>query len=363
MNNVLIIGVGGTGSDAVDMLYKRIQTLKGEKNFRIKAVVFDTDDGDMAKIGEATTVSMSQNGTVGTVCDKLGVANVEEWFPFDDPAIRALPMNKGAGQWRKKSFLAFMAAMEQPERSLTFHRVMDSLFDSTDKDATYQIYTVASLAGGTGSGSFIPITLYAKRYMLETMHASSVQTAAVLACPGIYADQQTTEENRSKVYANAYAILRELNAMNLVANGYNNSDADIHHAPIKFKLGAEGTQVGVLFDSSDEKYWEATKATPFNNVFLFDKILGCESIKKHNEVLADSLFTVLCTSIGVAIDSEMDNHILLRALAQNTAIYASLGTSRLEYPKDTLLDYLAHKKALDAADGDWMTLYHKVEDY
>ena len=63
---------------------------------------------------------------------------------------------------------------------------------TADPGASCEIYIIASIAGGTGSGSFIPIALYAKRYLRRTLGKDPIVNA-MIALPDIYADSQTPE--------------------------------------------------------------------------------------------------------------------------------------------------------------------------
>lgn len=359
MKNILLIGIGGTGSDAVDIFFEKCKELGNQTGNNITALVFDTDAGDLKKISAAKTVTMADNASVGTICDRFGREFLKEWFPCDDKAVRSQEMIRGASQWRKKSYLAFLNLMNKPLARSTFISALEDM--TTDPSASCEVYIVASIAGGTGSGSFIPIALYAKRYLRKNLGKDPIINA-MLALPDIYAESQTPE-NRIKVYSNAYAILRELNAINLVARNFNAGVAEHKKAPIRFRIGdAKEPSVGLLFDSMDKQFW-TPEAAPFSQVFLLDRIPGINSVSAHNIVLANSLYTILCTDIGAAFDSEFSNHELLRSQNNGSnAIYAGISTAQLRFPKDTVLDYLAHKKTLDSCDSEWLVLHNAVEN-
>lgn len=358
MKNILLIGVGGTGSKAVDIFFQKYNELGNQTGNNITALVFDTDAGDLKKISAAKTVAMADTASVGTICDRFGKEFLKEWFPCDDKSIRAQEMVRGASQWRKKSYLAFLNLMNKPLARATFIEALEKMV--ADPGASCEIYVIASVAGGTGSGSFIPIALYAKRYLRKNLGKDPIVNA-MIALPDIYADSQTPE-NRIKVYSNAYAILRELNAINLVARNYNAGRAAQKKAPIRFRIGhPDEPSVGVLFDASDKQFW-TPEAAPFSQVFLLDRIPGLNSVTAHDIVLANSLYTILCTEIGSAFDSEFSNHELLRSQNNGSnAIYAGISTSQIRFPQESILDYLAHKKTLSACDNEWLALHQAVE--
>ncbi len=358
MKNILIIGVGGTGSRAVDVFNKRIEQFGKHNDNNVTALVFDTDKGDIEQISSATVVPMADPASVGTICDRIGKRYIREWFPCDDMAVRSQEMMKGASQWRKKSYLAFLNLMNNSVKRATFIQALDKMV--ANPGALCEIYVVSSVAGGTGSGSFIPIALFAKRYLRKNLGKDPIVNA-MLALPDIYADSQT-EENRIKVYSNAYAILRELNAINLVARNYNAGRTSQKKAPIKLRIGhPDEPNVGVLFDASDKKFWTPT-AAPFTQVFLLDKIPAVTSIRAHDMVIANSLYTLICTDIGAEFDSEFSNHELLRSQNNGSnAVYAGISTSQVRFPCDSILSYIAHKKTLDACDNEWLVLHNTVE--
>ncbi len=358
MKNILIIGIGGTGSRAVDIFFQKKNELGNQAGNNITALVFDTDKGDIAKISAATAVPMSDNASVGTICDRIGREALREWFPCDDKAVRAQELVRGASQWRKKSYLAFLNLMHKPQARTKFISALEAM--SVDPTSPCEVYVVASVAGGTGSGSFIPIALYVKRYLKKVLGKDPIVNA-MIALPDIYADSQTPE-NSVKVYANAYAILRELNAINLVARNYNAGVAEHKKAPIKLKIGdACEPNVGLLFDASDKRFW-TPEAAPFSQVFLLDRIPCLNSVAAHDIVLANSLYTILCTEIGSAFDSEFSNHELIRSQNNGSnAIYAGISTSQIRFPKESVLDYLAHRRTLESCNNEWMILHNAVE--
>ena len=359
MKNILLIGVGGTGSNAVDILYSKISEFKNQTNSTVNAIVFDTDVGSVETIKNAVPVSMADPASVGTICDRVGLDYIREWFPCDDKAVRSQEMVRGASQWRKKSYLAFLNLMNKPQARSAFIGALEDM--SKDPSATCEVYVIASIAGGTGSGSFIPIALFARRYLRKHLGKNPIVNAMV-ALPDIYAESQT-EDNRIKIYSNAYAILRELNAIYLVARNFNaGENRKVKRAPVKFRIGNPNEpNVGVLFDSDDPQFW-TPEAAPFTQIFVLDRIPGLKSIAAHDIVLANSLYTLICTQIGVEFDSEASNHEILRSQNNGSnAIYASVATSQMVFPVESVLDYLAHDKAVSACDGEWLVLHKAVD--
>jgi len=361
MKQILLIGVGGTGSSAVDALTQKLRDMGNTADTHITALVFDTDIGSISGITAANSISMADTAGVGAVCDRLGNDKVAKWFPFDVPSVRAQDLVYGASQWRKKSYLAFLNAMNKQASYTTFIRALEEV--GKNANDTCEVYVIASIAGGTGSGSFIPIALFAKRYLCNVMQRDPIVNA-MIALPDIYEESQTPD-NRIKIYANAYAILRELNAINQVARGYNEEvygSDDNKKSPIRFVIGDEKDRnVGVLFDASNPEYW-TPKAAPFDQIFILDRMPGVHSIHAHDIILANSLYALIGTKMGSCFKSAQNNSLMM--LAQNNgsnAIYAGISTAELRFPKETILSYLAHEKAYRACEEEWLVLHRLTE--
>lgn len=359
MKNILLIGIGGTGSSAVDILYQKIASLKNKTNNQITAVVFDTAERPQEQ-SSITRLTLSDNATIGTVCDRIGTKYLHEWFPCNTPRVRARDLTRDSSLWRKSAYLSFLNLLNKHNMRTAFHRAMEDL-NRANPEAPYEIYMVSSLAGGTGSGLFLPIALYAQHYIRE--HLGKIpQISAMIACPDIFVDKNSPDI-QARFYTNAYAFLRELNAINLVTHGYNRDAKNGKKVPIRFRLGAEDEPLaGVLFDSEDENYWRV-EAAPFSKIFVLDKISGVHSVEAHKNVLADTLYTILCTDVGRKNDSEFSNHVLLSS--QNNggnAIFSGIATSQVQFPTDSILTYLAHEKALATCESSWLILHNRVKE-
>ena len=355
MKNILLIGIGGTGNAAVDLLYRKIEKLGNRTNNKIMALLFNMDTGNVIEVPGAQTICMTDEVSVGKVCDRIGSDQLEDWFPWDDEEVRSQSMTFGTSLWRKKAYLAFLNIMYKRESRFVFHRALERMANS-EPGSTHEIYVISSIAGATGSGTFIPIALYAKRYIKQHIGISP-SVSAMIACPDIYADH-LVPENLDKAFANAYAAMRELNAINQVARSGCNRINKLKKTTVNFRLGSERDPiVGVLFDSTDKRYWRPD-AAPFDKVYVLDRIPGVHSIEEHYVVLADSLYTLMCTNVGSSVDAEASNHATL--ISQNnggSAIFASISTSRIKFPTETLLDFLATERTLRICKSQWLTLH------
>ena len=367
---VLLIGVGGTGSRAIDILSAKIDKLGNQTDSTVTKIVFDTDERDVAKIQNAYALPLVDARHLDTICNDLDKKTLEDWFPCYDDKTAAknnmVPITpysnqdllSGASQWRKKSYLAFVALMHDDVRRMRFENALRTVGAN---NSSCEVYIVASIAGGTGSGSFIPLALYAKKFLTETCGVTNVGVTALLACPDIYLDALDRDDEKIKVQANAYAILRELNAMNMTAFGHNSREGNgPRHSPIHFRLGhKDDTVIRVLFDSDEENY-QNPKAVPFKKIYLFDRINGLNSVAAHDSVMASALYSLICTNVGLAFNGR-DNNALPDIVTNPNSIFASMSAFEVEYPIDSIMEYISHMKAIKAVEGSWLHIYEIVE--
>ena len=385
MKNILLIGIGGTGSAAIDLLYEKIDALGDQSDNRFAAIIFNTEHDHTATHDGIERISLSDTADIGTICDRIGRQYLKDWFPCDlteEPQatpveqiaaastngffspkdvrhIRNQQTSRDSSLWRKNAYLSFLNMLNRAEDKATFHRVMENL-NQKKPDAPYDIYIVASIAGGTGSGAFLPIALYAHHYIQQHI-GKTPQIHALIACPDIVAHHHSAEM-QTKFYANAYAFLRELDAITRVTRGHNRNAENEGNAPIRFRLGhPDEPLAGLLFDAMDQRFWKPTAAS-IQNVFIVDKIPGVQSVEAHHCVLADTLYTILCTDVGTTTDSELSNHVLLNAQSNGTnAIYNVISTSAVQLPTESILHYLACEKAKEQCEKYWLLLHNRVQ--
>ena len=360
--NILLIGVGGTGSQAADRFQKKLKRYGNQEGNLITTLVLDSDEEDMSKLDKSTVcIPLSDNGRIGDICDRLGF-DALEWFDCEDESIREQEMYKGCSQWRKKSFLAFVSMMQDDTRRGKLHGALEQMKKAAaGQNMVYEIYVVSSIAGGTGSGCFIPLTMYVKRYMRDVLGITADEVTALLACPEIYEGCQEGEEQRLKLFANAYGILREINSFNLVTHGYNRPEEK--NTPVSFRLGSPKEKyVKVLFDAEDETYWKS-EYSPFKRIYMMGRV-PCLDVAGHNLMMADTLYILLCTANAGAIDSAVSNMAgLLAEEGKENSIFSSLATADVVYPTDAILDYFATCKTEEAFEGDWRVLHNAVEAF
>lgn len=340
MKKVLVLGIGGSGC-AVAEIYS--EAVKNNENIRFLGI--DTDVEALEKTSEIKTLCLTDYSSLGKVVDILGKENVSEWFPCDDndgkvQFFRAMEMGKGTNGWRMKGLLSFEYMLSDEEKREAFHKVLDDVAHS-DKETLcedVEIIIVNSLCGGTGSALFLPVALYVKRY-LKNKYGKEIKVKGLASCPDIYEDCLTSE-NKIKAYANAYAAMKEFNAVDLVSKGYNEYAKKTSKSKVEFKIGSEKSSgIGVLYDSTKNEFSEKS-ARPFDKLYLFERIVGTRTVKAHEQMMAK----VLDLIESETVDREEN-------------VYAGISISEVVFEYDTIIDYVALKKTYDDIENEWLWLY------
>ena len=350
---ILLIGIGQLGSSVAD----HFAIMAKKENLPVHVLAVDTDIRSQESIYHAQAVSMAHMCKLSDVLAALDTENLKAWFPCRSENdcveyFENLSMSEGSNQWRMKALLAFNYFLSLPRSAALLHAKLDAVIEAfgdasgennenpennEGERRTVELYTVASLAGGTGSGLFIPLAYYIKRYFKE--HGiSCVSANALLVLPDICEDLLTPEQ-KVKAQANTYAAMRELNAITLASLGRDVS--------FSMKIGsASDPYMGLLYDSESEDA-KLPESRPFEKVYLFRRVPGIQSITPHIDILANAARTI-CTEDTLAAPSGTD------------AIYGGFSLSKTVYPRDCIAEYISLRSLYDAATSQWMPLYEST---
>lgn len=344
MKNVLILGLGGSGAWVVNAFFAN-----RNQEERISCLAIDSDIEAIGQITGIPALCLTEYTSLGNVIDKLEKDTVSEFFPCDDSQgkvgfFRTLEMGRGANGWRMKGLLSFESMLSDPEKSAVFFDFLNRQIDRDDPDGQIEIVIVSSLAGGTGGALFLPVAMYLKRYY-KNRYNRDVTVKALLSCPDVYVDALTSE-NKVKAYANAYAALSELNAVDLVSKGYNGKAQAESKCKISFKIGSEKSKgIGVLFDSSKPEF-AVSSAQPFQTVYLFDRIPGTNSIAAYERIMAKMIGLILDDNDGKA----------------SSEIYAGFSLAEIVFASESIVDYVAKKKVFEELGSEYLSLYRTTLD-
>ncbi len=238
----LYIGVGGTGMEVMMRVRRRILNASwGSENVRLESlsqfpiaqfIHFDLDQGSVIDSGRAQAEDLQYNLVKFTDDEKIVESfdiekysrddaslsrypHIQNWLPLTPKKIRELGIDpaKGAGQIRAVSRLYFFdkysktrdkirAKLNVLKAGLSSDEVLKKLNLELDT-SKFRIVVIGSVAGGTGSGSFLDMGWLAKWVAANEVEAADVELM-------IFLPTGFASANKSRTEANAYAALMEI---------------------------------------------------------------------------------------------------------------------------------------------------------
>lgn len=338
---------------------------------RIEFIGFDTDVGDINKLKNLRPdqlFQVSDNKTVYQVVTKHGEA-VRDWMvPIDQlpVQVRTQPLDHGAGQLRFLTRLALYDRFSDRAFEPQVRSAIAKLARHDGRDVfkgTMNVFVVGSLAGGTASGSFLPITLLIDEILRNTKINPTINGLFLLGDIFVHTGKIPVKQ-LPNVRANCYAALAELHAVNSAVG----PDGDLGGLGYEYLPGHALIRDG----------------RPFRDLTLIDfenqtgGNLGKE-IEYYEKLAARALFTQIFTAVGGARDSIVVNDLIDRtspaavydvryALAGGqsgadlTKYVSSAGVYGIEYPRDDILRYLSVRFARETLTGEWLLLDERFQD-
>jgi hypothetical protein len=351
MKQTVLIGLGGTGSRVVNNVARELQ----KRNININdgivtCCVLDTNQSD----NDLITASGTAIPVIPT-CDERIIdqylalyANKEprRWCPYS-ASYGQESMIDGASEIRSKSRIAFMDTMATG-KILELQNAIEKVFHNKPGTAEkVRVLLVSSLAGGTGSGMFIQVALWLRKFFGERQSLATIRGIFLLPDIFIRTIPNVRDNPRKKLYhyANAYAAIRELNAINKVVKG---------NAKLEKPLIIDD-----LFDSN------TPNAKPvFDNAFFIDDVdaggAAFDSIEAYEEIAAQIVYMQLYAPMQNELISVEDN--LFRAFESNPEpVYGSCGTAKAEYPVDAVAEYCALRATQDAISEGWNKIDSEID--
>lgn len=351
----LMIGLGGTGCTVVSRVKQRV----GTKDPMIQFLGFDTDTNQDESQG-LTVIQTSRDATVGELL--RSERGWQEWFP-DNNMLRARDVTQGAGQCRVLSRLAFSDTVRRRAALTELDAAIRqlSLEQGQVKAEPLKVVIVSSFAGGTGSGSFIQVPLFLRKYLQNKYQLSNIRIRGLFALPDVFQSVQSSDIQEESMYANAYASLRELSAINAICLSAN---PEVNKYQIK---------IGDLFDSkklrsrhnADNPAITTAGVKPYDFIFFVDdvnrnnRILG--SHKDYINLMAEIAYMQAYSPLVKKTMSREDNLINTMMLTDGESMYGSAGCAKLVYPYDDVVEYCALRAAADIIDEKWTVIEAKFK--
>ena len=175
-----------------------------------------------------------------------------------------------------------------------------------------RVSIVSSLVGGTGSGIFIQTALLIRDYTSKHFTSLNVKIHGELILPSNFA---FLFYNHTKMYfmeANAYAALKELNAINEC-----------------FFNNASSIQLSYKFDGTDEK--TVIDSLPYDYCFLYDKVNKGNCF--NGEYIEDAIIERLFCSSSNALNNAFVNSLRSETRKRGGNLYGIISTEKI--PKDS----------------------------
>lgn len=350
MAQTLVLGLGGTGSRAVNNLAK-ILNANGRKINSTKdmcCAVFDTNKNDNGKIIKSGTeipvIPTSRPQKIADYIEQYRHLNITEWCP-ESPEYLEESMIDGASEIRTKSRIAFLDTIESDtinELEIMINRVLDSNLTSK-----IRIMVVSSLAGGTGSGMFIQVALWLRKFFSR----SQITIRGIFLLPDVFINTiEDIRENKTtqvRHYCNAYAAIRELNTITKIMKS---GSVDL----------TEKIQIGDLFDSDRD----ANKGkSVYDYAFFVDyqdsNGISLPEIGDYEEMLAQLVYMQMYAPMKDDMYSEEDN-AFLSFVSNEEPLYGSCGTSKAVYPANSVATYCHLKAIRDSLSDNWKRIDNEI---
>lgn len=325
---VLLIGLGGIGCSIVDKTYGRLKK-EGGLDF-LEALVFDTDQGEMVKLENVPNECKIQTSTDKSVKYVLERdENATLWFP-SHPRILNMQLINGAGQIRAVSRLALRSAMKAGRLNYV-QSVKDRIYKLGGNAAEkgVRIMIVASMMGGTGSGMFLQIPLYLREVFQSKFGADRIEIQGTFLLPDVLKGS-IDEKQKMNVYANAYAAMKELNAINMSLSG----------SKVSVNLEYRPDQIEKTRDI-------AVKNWPYDYCFIYDKedtkgrVL--DTLEDYKSMVSENLYSQVFGPISDQMYSYFINTVRETIRKGSRNIYGGIGIGKLIYPYEDICEFITCK--------------------
>ena len=348
----VLVGLGGIGTEIVDRVYSMISDQ--ERN-RVAVHGFDTDVNDIEQRenlrGRITQISARM--TVGRCYELVKEAGgtVEGWFPPLSTELARKPLTEGAAQVRAVSRLAYYHAMLTGKMQNLEKQVAEIFQNRAQEyETTPRIVIVSSLAGGTGAGIFLQTALYLRELLADYFDQDTVIVRGMFLLPDLLIKNgKLPPSQHDTVRANAYACLKELDAITRNASGVGGGvTIELEYRPNQRDLSIRRGQ------------------KPYDFCFLYDyanaagRNLG--QLSAYIEQVVQALYLQFFTPMGDNNRSQEDNNLRASINHQGTNCYCGAGVSRLVYPYESIVEYCTTRWIEESLSGQWRRLDDAYED-
>lgn len=351
MGPTIIIGLGGVGSEIVSMVEKRMFDLPEDSFKKLQPLLrFAIIDTDVNALRERKRQDF--RGAVVQISDNMTVEkylyydqDAKEWFP-PCQILSTKTMTEGAGQVRAISRLTLNLALQKQDNFRPLYDAIDDLhlLRKISSDQPTRVVIVSSLAGGTGSGIFLPFAMHLQEYLRKNYRNTEPIFKGFFIMPSMF-DFFAGEAERRSLNANGYASTKELNAFTMMRD----HQIDTWQYPF-LKID--------LQDGHDRK--RTYRKSPYDLCFLFekqnqdDKHLNGFLESKRN--VANCVWLQTVNPVLEQNGSLEDNLYKIVSTTGNSMRYerfAGMGIAQLVYPYKTMEPYFSMTMAEAILRDNW----------
>ncbi|MBE6666258.1 MAG: hypothetical protein E7603_08595 [Ruminococcaceae bacterium] len=352
MAHTLLLGLGGTGSRVAVKVAKELEKQSIKINDGVVCcAVMDTDENDMAKlmkeVGVETAIPVVATSSAETVGDILkNYPEAKSWCIDNCNEFLSETTTNGASTMRMKSRLAFLNTYNNT-KIRTIENLISKMMETGTGNDDIRVMLISSISGGTGAGMFLQTALWIRNKFKE--RGREIKLRGMLLLPDVFVktikDVQNNDFLEDRHYANAYAAIREMNAIAKIkdTNGYKP----------KVPLKIDG-----LFDSEDLDNPGRSKKGLFDFIFFIDYEnkagVNLRAISAYEDIVAQLAYTHSFSPMADSINTKEDN-VFLAHILQGFS-FGSCGTAKAIYPKDDVVEYCILRTVREMISDGWCNL-------
>ncbi len=387
----IFIGLGGTGKHVLlDLRRKLFEKFELKTGFPVMEYLWI--DTDMQNVGidgkeldytleqvkfqpdETIDLQIPESTFNSYISYKQDYPHIWEWLPHTIEASG--PPKNGAKQIRPLGRLGYFYKYDEIVRKLDFLRSKISSRENVNKteemgiqvDASQMdIYVIFSIAGGTGSGTFLDMA-----FTLKEHFTSGINTIGYVVLPSVF-----WHDRSHRIFANSYAALKELEYFSLRKDFLNKDEAMAHETrqsehDFLCWYTAKGKQKKIV-------------GPPFDIVYLIDNqtsqgfTINLENKDQLMDMIAEDIFLQFASpsaygSIVKSIQSNahslLEYHYVFEIAAKNreeqaryknaySRHFASMGISKIYIPIDKIRRACSLKYAIRIVEN-WTKIPDKA---
>ena len=338
----MVVGVGGMGTNTVRAVKRRFRNVWGDEQLPglIQLLALDTEPLvnrlDQEPLFSDEFAYMGKFDATRLVANLGQHPEIARWWNY--PSIPLGYIHNGAKQLRPIGRLCFF------RNYVTFKQLLETKLTNLDKIrdmetaqnrgfpvvGNYQlIYVVSSLCGGTGAGMFLDVV-----HRIRAQVRNNARIVGIFFLPDVLEAEISSDLQRRRIRANAYAALKELNYFQETQRFralYPSEQRDLPDTPYApfdfiFLMGRTNREGRSLARKSDAESMAAHLIQLTAISHLSSEILGLEV-----NVVRERMFDLSGAAGQVTGDRNLKRGHFL--------VYSSFAASALVAPHESLVDF------------------------